>query len=152
MRLLQAAGDTPITLEALRIISGDNSDYLNLDLLDMLSFASTIETLDTCEDQSTFLINHQIGYDSYLATFNDTFTNLLLLDLSTPESNRDELRVTLGNKWAMMDSLHGEDGVPLGSRVLNQPANTTNTFWLGFSLILILFTFFWKKRTSDILR
>jgi LPXTG-motif cell wall-anchored protein len=52
----------------------------------------------------------------------------------------------------MMDSLHGEDEVPLGSRVLNQPANTTNTFWLGFSLILILFTFFWKKRTSDILR
>jgi LPXTG-motif cell wall-anchored protein len=52
----------------------------------------------------------------------------------------------------MMDSLYGDDGVPLPSREFNQPANTTNTFWLGFSLILILFTFFWKKRSSDILR
>ena len=153
MRLLQANGNTPITLEALRIISGDNSDYLNLDLLDMLSFASTVESLDTCADQSGFLTTEVYDeYEYYLETFGDIFTDLMLLDLSTPESSRDELRVTLGDKWAMMDSLHGDDEVPLGSRVLNQPANTTNTFWLGFSLILILFTFFWKKRTSDILR
>jgi hypothetical protein len=149
MRLLQAAGDTPITLEELNIVS---SEYLTIDLLDMLTFASTIESLDTCEDQSTFLTTNQVDYDNYLTHFDTIFTGLKLLDLSTPESNRDELRVTLGDKWAMMDSLHGEDDVPLGSRVLNQPANTTNTFWLGFSLILILFTFFWKKRSSGILR
>jgi hypothetical protein len=149
MRLLQAAGDTPITLEELSIVSSNDGDP---SLMDMLFFANDIEALDTCADQSTFLTDHQFDYDSYVGSFNTTFTGLMLLDLSTPESNRDELRVTLGDKWAMMDSLHGEDEVPLGSRVLNQPANTTNTFWLGFSLILILFTFFWKKRTSDILR
>jgi hypothetical protein len=150
MRLLQAAGDTPITLEELNIVS---SEYPTIDLLDMLSFANTVESLDTCADQSGFLTTEVYDeYEYYLETFGDIFTDLMLLDLSTPESNRDELRVTLGDKWAMMDGLHGEDDVPLGSRVLNQPANTTNTFWLGFSLILILFTFFWKKRTSDILR
>ena len=149
MRLLQAAGDTPITLEELSIVSSNDGDP---SLMDMLVFANDIEALDTCADQSTFLTDHQFDYDSYVGSFNTTFTGLMLLDLSTPESNRDELRVTLGDKWAMMDSLHGEDDVPLGSREFNQPANTTNTFWLGFSFILILFTFFWKKRTSDILR
>jgi hypothetical protein len=150
MRLLQAAGDTPITLEELNIVS---SEYPTIDLLDMLSFASTVESLDTCADQSGFLTTEVYDeYEYYLETFGDIFTDLKLLDLSTPESNRDELRVTLGDKWAMMDSLHGDDGVPSPSREFNQPANKTNTFWLGFSLILILFTFFWKKRTSDILR
>jgi hypothetical protein len=119
----------------------------------MLTFASTVESLDTCADQSGFLTTEVYDeYEYYLETFGDIFTDLMLLDLSTPESSRDELRVTLGDKWAMMDSLYGDDEVPLPSREFNQPANTTNTFWLGFSLILILFTFFWKKRTSDILR
>jgi hypothetical protein len=149
MRLHQAAGDTPITLEELSIVSSNDGDP---SLMDMLVFANDIEALDTCTDQSTFLTDHQSDYDSYVGSFNTTFTGLKLLDLSTPESSRDELRVTLGDKWAMMDSLYGDDGVPLPSREFNQPANTTNTFWLGFSLILILFTFFWKKRTSDILR
>jgi hypothetical protein len=149
MRLLQAAGDTPITLEELSIVSSNDGDP---SLMDMLVFANDVEALDTCTDQSTFLTDHQSDYDSYVGSFNTTFTGLKLLDLSTPESSRDELRVTLGDKWAMMDSLYGDDEVPLPSREFNQPANTTNTFWLGFSLILILFTFFWKKRTSDILR
>jgi hypothetical protein len=149
MRLYQAAGDTPITLEELSIVSSNDGDP---SLMDMLDFANDIEALDTCTDQSTFLTDHQSDYDSYVGSFNTTFTGLKLLDLSTPESSRDELRVTLGDKWAMMDSLYGDDEVPLPSREFNQPANTTNTFWLGFSLILILFTFFWKKRTSDILR
>jgi hypothetical protein len=149
MRLLQADGDTAITLEELNIVSSNDGDP---SLMDMLVFANDIEALDTCTDQSTFLTDHQSDYDSYVGSFNTTFTGLKLLDLSTPESSRDELRVTLGDKWAMMDSLHGDDEGLLGSKEFNQPANTTNTFWLGFSLILILFTFFWKKRTSDILR
>ena len=151
MKLLQANGDTPITLEELRIVSSSN-DGVFPDLMTMLTLANSIESLDTCTDQSVYLTDHQSAYDTQLAIFTTTFTGLKLLDLSTPESSRDELRVTLGDKWAMMDSLHGDDEGLLGSKEFNQPANTTNTFWLGFSLILILFTFFWKKRTSDILR
>ena len=74
------------------------------------------------------------------------------MDLDTPESNKVELRVTLGNKWAMMVNLHGEEGEVLGLRSLNPATNNTQTLWMGWSLILILFTFFWKKRSSDILR
>jgi hypothetical protein len=76
----------------------------------------------------------------------------LLLDLDTPESNKVELRVTLGDKWAMMVNLHGEEAEGFGFRGSNQATNNTQTFWMGWSLILILFTFFWKKRSSDILR
>jgi hypothetical protein len=149
MRLLQAAGDTPITLEELSIVSSNDGDP---SLMDMLFFANDIEALDTCVDQSTFLTDHQFDYDSYVGSFNTTFTGLNLLDLSTPESNRDELRVTLGDKWAMMVNLHGEEAEGFGFRGSNQATNNTQTFWMGWSLILILFTFFWKKRSSDILR
>jgi hypothetical protein len=51
-----------------------------------------------------------------------------------------------------MVSLHGEEAEGFGFRGLNSVTNNTQTFWLGWSLILILFTFFWKKRASDILR
>jgi hypothetical protein len=151
MRLLQANGDTPITLEAIRIVSSD--DIVSYpDLNNMLTFASTIESLDTCEDQSTFLATNQVNYDYYVTTFSDLLTDLLLLDLDTAESNKDELRVTLGNKWTMMVGLHGEEAEGFGFRGLNPSTNNTQTFWMGWTLILILFTFFWKKRASDILR
>ena len=131
MRLLQANGDTAITLEELNIVSSSSNDG-DPSLMDMLVFANDIEALDTCTDQSTFLTDHQSDYDSYVGSFNTTFTGLKLLDLSTPESSRDELRVTLGDKWAMMDSLYGDDEVPLPSREFNQPANTTITYGLVF--------------------
>ena len=143
MRLLQINGDTPITLEELRIVSSNDGDP---SLMDMLSFAKDIEDLDTCADQSSFLTTNQTDYDSYLGAFDTLFTDLKLLDLSTPDSNRDELRVTLGDKWAMMDSLHGEIEDFSFFRGLNQTPDTTQTLWLGWAFIVLLLTFFWKKR------
>jgi hypothetical protein len=144
MRLLQPNGDSPITLEELRIVS--NNDYEYNDVMNMLTFANTIESLDTCIDQSSFLSANQSDYDFYVDSFNTLFTDLRLLDLSTPESNRDELRVNLGDKWAMMESLHGEVETFSFFRGLNQTTDTTQTFWLGWFFIGLLFTFYWKKR------
>ncbi len=144
MRLHQTNGDTPITLEELRIVS--SNDYEYNDVMSMLTFANTIEALDTCVDQSSFLSANQSDYDYYVDSFNTIFTDLRLLDLSTLDSNRDELRVTLGDKWAMMENLHGEVEMFLFFRSLNQTFDTTQTLWLGWSFIGLLLTFFWKKR------
>ena len=144
------ASGGPIYVQQLRIASRSEFGLEDYDQLPgVLNLAHEMSILNSCDDQTTFIQANATDFDNYIndEALSPIVMNLLLLDADVINGDRNELRVTIANKWAMMDTRSQSVFNPPSERrwfTLAVENSLPTIGWSFFTLLSLAFYFKFK--------
>jgi hypothetical protein len=143
---LTHSGGGSIQFHQLRVES-TNDPSLFPNLSGMLIFADELEELDSCIDQSLFINQYEWDYNSYNGdpTLSNLMSSLLLIDRDVSAGPQDELRVTITNKWNMINTQFQNHFAPPSERnMLTSWIQVSSPYLALVFFFLFIFQFYLK--------